>query len=82
MKSSKRTLAQKTNLDQLVVTAGCRIQVVNEETWKYETIAETVYTPYAINQVLKKHKLQSAWVNLFGNRELWMVSKGRLANHA
>lgn len=77
--SSKQTLAQKTNLSSLTVTAGCRIQVINEDTWKYETVAEVVYTPYAINQALKKHKLQSAWVNLYGSRELWSVSKGRLA---
>lgn len=80
--NSKTTLAQKTNLDQLNVFASCRIQIINETTWKYQTIAEVVYTPYAINQALKKSKLQSAWINLNGNRELWMVSKGRLAKQA
>lgn len=80
--NKKQTLAQKTNLSELVITAGCYIQVINEATWKYQTVAEVVYTPYAINQALKKNKLQSAWVNVYGTRELWMASKGRLAKQA
>ena len=79
---SKQTLADKTGLKDLVVTAGCRVQVINETTWKYETVAEVVYTPYAINEALKQNKLQSAWVSLYGDRELWTVSKGKLATRA
>lgn len=78
---ARKTAAQKSNLSELNIVPNCKIQIVNEKTWKTETIAMTLYTPLAINKVLKKHKLQSAFVLFLGSRELWRQGTGRLAEH-
>jgi len=79
--NSKKTLAQKTELAKLSVWTECKIQRINEDTMKWETIGKTTYTPYHINEFLKANKLKSIWVNVLGNREMWFVGKGFLATH-
>lgn len=77
--NNKPTLAQKNKFDSLNIVAGCKVQQINEDTMKWETIGEVLYTPYSINQFMKQHKLASVWVNILGSREMWFKGKGRLA---
>ena len=79
--TKKTNAAKQSGLANLNIVAGCRVQIINFETERYQTIAETVYTPRHINDVLKSHKLQSAWIYWLGGRELWHVGK-QLATHS
>lgn len=55
------------------VVPGCRIQVINEDTMRWETIASVDYTPKAIQVALKTHGLASAWVQWQCGREFWGI---------
>ena len=66
----KKNANKETNLANLNVWASCKIQQINEDTFKWETIAECAYTPNAIRKELKKHGLEFAWINVLGNREM------------
>lgn len=64
------------------VTAGCKIQVINENTMKWDTLAEVAYTPAQINKVLNKYGLLNGWVLWLGGREFWESTDGNLATRA
>ena len=79
--AKKQNASKSSNLKNLVVTAGCKVQVINEKTFQWQTIAETCYTPRHINEVLKTNKLTSAWVVWMCGREMWTIGE-ELAEHA
>jgi len=69
---------QAINLSGFNITPSCIIQVMGENTldnWeaplKWMKLAETSYTPKHINDVLKKHNIDSAWVTWACGKELW-----------
>lgn len=72
-------MAKRTNkpasIDNLNVWVTCKIQIINEDTWKYQTIDEVPWTPKHIKQAMKKHKLASAWIWVMGDRELKFASE-------
>lgn len=66
---------QVMKIDDLNVWANCKIQVINEETMKYETIAEVPYTPKHIKQAMKKNNVKSAWIYFMGERTYQFIEK-------
>jgi len=54
-----------------VIWTGCKVQIINESTGKFDTIAQCIYTPRAINDAMKQHGLTTCWVRWTCGREMW-----------
>lgn len=62
------------------IVPACKIKVIDDSgavpMWK--TVGETLYTPKAIADTIRKNKLQWAWVFIAGGKEVWEI-KGKSA---
>ena len=47
---------------------NCKIQVINHETNRWQTVAECLWTPNAIKATIKRLKIKNAWVLFMGER--------------
>ena len=74
--------ARQSNLDNLNIVAGCKVQMINEKSRKWETLGTDSYTPKHINDFMKKNKMKWVWVYFCGERQIWNVTKGKLAERA
>lgn len=66
---------QTINLDNLNVWANCKIQFINEETNKFQTVCEVPYTPKHVKIAMKKHNMKSAWIWFMGERTYQFVDE-------
>jgi hypothetical protein len=71
--------ATKSNLASMNIVGGCKFQMINEKSMKWETLGTDSYTPKHINDFMKKNKMKWVWVYFCGEREIWNVSKSKLA---
>ena len=67
-------MARKTGkpipVKNLNVWVTCKLQVINEDTMKWETLAEINDTPNSIKSYMKKHNLTFVWVKHIYGREM------------
>lgn len=62
------------SIENLNVWVNCKIQVINEDTWKYQTVCECLWTPKEIKKAMKKHNLKAAWIWVMGDRTYQFAS--------
>lgn len=74
--------ARQSNLSNMNVVGGCKFQIINEDTMKWETLGTDAYTPKHINDFMKKNNLKWVWVNFLGQHEMWTATNSTLAKQS